>query len=105
MRYSNSRPSTLFFRHAWQKRASGKREKREGRSAREPPNYRQSVVREGADNSTTSRIFIAIDDRIKDAPGEELASVDCMTKRMRAEYNEAPRRGGCGERKRLNTRL
>lgn len=24
---------------------------------------------------------------------------------MRAEYNEAPRGGGCGERKRLNTRL
>jgi len=78
LRYSNSRPSTLFFRHASQKRASDeKKGERHGnvadRRARDPPNYRQSVVRERADS--TSRIFIAIDDRIKD--GREVRATVC----------------------------
>lgn len=62
------------------------------------------------ENEPTSRIFIAIGDRIKArtrryVSGEELTSVDRTTKRMRAGYNETPRRDGCGGRERLNTRF
>lgn len=72
------------------------------RRARDPPNYRQSSERERTRrllaflSLSTIALRMASSSGRRCAPGEELASVDRTTKRMRAEYNEAPRRGGCG---------